>query len=132
MQWRTIYTDGRKHPADLDLTFQGDSIGQWEGGTLVVETVGLKENLGLTLATRGPVPAHSAKLRILERMHLDPKDSDSLVVEMTLEDPDALVEPYEQTLTYKRDRDQMLLEFVCAENDRNPVDATGNTTFTHE
>jgi hypothetical protein len=132
MQWRNIYTDGRKHPEDLDPTFQGDSIGHWEGDTLVVETVGVKENLGLTAATRGPVPAHSAKLRILERIRLDPKDSDSLVIEMTLEDPEALAEPYKQTLAFRRDRDQVLFEFVCAENDRNPVDAQGNTTYTHE
>lgn len=132
MQWRNIYTDGRKHPEDLDPTFQGDSIGHWEGDTLVVETVGIKEDLGLTVATRGPVPAHSSKLRILERIRLDPKDPNTLVVDMTLEDPEALVEPYKQTLTYRRDRSQELYEFVCAENDRNPVDAHGNTTFTHE
>jgi hypothetical protein len=132
MQWRSIYTDRREHPEELDLTFQGDSIGHWEGDTLVVETVGIKEHLGLTTATRGPVPAHSAKLRILERIRLDPKDSNSLVVEMTLEDPEALAEPYKQTFAYRRDREQGLLEFVCAENDRNPVDAQGNTTYSHE
>jgi hypothetical protein len=132
MQWRNIYTDGRKHAEDADPTFQGDSIGHWEGGTLVVETVGTKENLGLTSATRGPVPAHSAKLRILERIHLDPRNPDTLIDEMTLQDPDALAEPYKQTITFKRDRGQQLLEFVCAENDRNPVDANGNTTFKHE
>jgi hypothetical protein len=132
MQWRNIYTDGRKHPEDLDPTFQGDSIGHWEGGTLVVETIGTKENLGLTSATRGPVPAHSAKLRILERIHLDPKNPNTLVDEIRLEDPEALAEPYQQTVTYRRDREQPLLEFVCAENDRNPVDANGNTTFRHE
>jgi hypothetical protein len=132
MQWRNIYTDGRKHPEDLEQSFQGDSVGHWEGDTLVVETVGVNENLGLSLATRGPVPAHSAKLRILERIHLNPKDANTLVVDMTLDDPEALAEPYKQTLTFRRDRDQELLEFVCAENDRNPVDAHGNTTFTHE
>jgi hypothetical protein len=132
MQWRNIYTDGRRHAEDPDPTFQGDSIGHWEGQTLVIETVATKAHLGLTSATRGPVPAHSPKLRILERIHLDPKDPDTLVDEIRLEDPDALAEPYRQTLTYKRDRTQKLLEFVCAENDRNPVDASGNTTFTHE
>jgi len=132
MQWRNIYTDGRKHAEDPELTFQGDSIGRWEGDTLVVETVATKENLGLTAGTRGPVPAHGPKLRIVERIHLDPKNADSLVDEVTLEDPDALVEPYKQRITYRRDRTQQLLEFVCAENDRNPVDAHGNTTFTHE
>lgn len=132
MQWRNIYTDGRKHSDDLDPTFQGDSIGHWEGNTLVVETLGTKENQGLTSATRGAVPAHSAKLRILERIHLDPKNADTLVDEIRLEDPDALAEPYNQTVTYKRNREQPLLEFVCAENDRNPVDVNGNTTFKHE
>jgi len=132
MQWRNIYTDGRKHPDDLDPTFQGDSIGHWEGNTLVVETTGLEENLGLTIATRGAEPAHSPKLRILERIHLDPKDPNKLIDEMRLEDPDALAEPYHQTITFTRNRDQPLLEFVCAENDRNPVDANGNTTFKHE
>jgi hypothetical protein len=132
MQWRNIYTDGRKHPEDLDPTFQGDSIGHWEGGTLVIETIGTKENLGLTSATRGPVPAHSAKLRILERIHLDPKNPNTLVDEVRLEDSEALAAPYQQTITYRRDREQALLEFVCAENDRNPVDANGNTTFKHD
>lgn len=132
MQWRNIYTDGRKHPDDLELTFQGDSIGHWEGNTLVIETVGTKENQGLTLLTRGPVPAHSVKLKITERIHLDPKDANTLVDEIRLEDPEALAEPYQQKLTFKRDREQPLLEFVCAENDRNPVDAKGNTTFKHE
>jgi hypothetical protein len=132
MQWRNIYTDGRKHTDGPDPTFQGESIGHWEGNTLVVDTIGTKENQGLTSATRGPVPAHSAKLRILERIHLDPKDSNLLIDEVTLEDPEALAEPYKQRITYKRDRDQQLLEFVCAENDRNPVDADGKTTFKHE
>ena len=132
MQWRNIYTDGRKHPEDLDPTFQGDSVGHWEGNTLVVETIGTKENLGLTSGTRGPVPAHGPRLRIVERIHLDPKDSSALIDEMRLEDPDALAEPYRQTITYKRNRDQELLEFVCAENDRNPVDANGGTTFKRE
>jgi hypothetical protein len=129
MQWRNIYTDRRTHPEDADPTFQGDSIGHWEGATLVVETIGTKENLGLTSATRGPVPTHSPNLRILERIHLDPKDSSSLLDEIRLEDPDALAEPYAQTITYRRERDQALLEFVCAENDRNPIDGHGNTTF---
>lgn len=132
MQWRNIYTDGRKHDAEVDPTFQGSSVGHWEGGTLVVDTIGIKENLGLTSGTRGPVPAHSPKLRVIERIYVDPKNSDTLIDDVTLEDPDALAEPYKQRITYRRDPEQQLLEFVCAENDRNPVDAHGNSTFTHE
>jgi hypothetical protein len=132
MQWRTIYTDGRKHPDELDPTFQGDSVGRWEGSTLVVDTIGIQQQLGLTLGTRGPVPAHSAKLRIVERIRLDPRDSNVLINEIRMEDPDALAEPYTLTVTYKRQRDQALIEFICAENDRNPVDAQGNSKFIHE
>jgi hypothetical protein len=132
MQWRTLYTDGRKHPGELDPTFQGDSVGRWEGETLVVETIGIQQQLGLTLATRGPAPAHSPMLRVVERIRLDPRDPNVLINEMKLEDPHALAEPYTLTITYKRQREQPLLEFICAENDRNPVDAQGNSTFIHE
>jgi hypothetical protein len=46
---------------------------------------------------------------------------------MLVQDPLALAKPWHNVLSYKRARDQDLLEFVCAENDRNPVDAAGHT-----
>ena len=46
-QWRQIFTDGRKHPEDPDLTFNGHSIGHWEGDTLVVDTVGFTTDTAL-------------------------------------------------------------------------------------
>jgi hypothetical protein len=39
--FRIIHTDGRSHPKDLDPTWFGDSVGKWDGDTLVVDTVGL-------------------------------------------------------------------------------------------
>jgi hypothetical protein len=48
---------------------------------------------------------------------------------MTMEDPDALAEPFHTTARYRRDRYGQLLEFECSQNDRNPVDASGNTEF---
>jgi len=127
MQWRNIYTDGRGHPDDLEATFEGDSIGHWEGGTLVVDTIGIKPTVALGMGMK-----HSDKLHILERIHLSAKDPDTLVDEMTLEDPEALAKPWVHTLTFKRSRDWQLLEFECAENDRNPVDASGKTEFKTE
>jgi hypothetical protein len=126
-QWRNIYTDGRRHPEDLDATFQGDSIGHWEGDTLVVDTVRIKEAAALGMGM-----GHSAKLHIVERIHLAKDDPETLDDEMTVEDPEALAAPWVRTLTYKRSRDWQLLEFVCAENDRNPVDEGGKTGFTRE
>jgi hypothetical protein len=124
MQWRTIYTDGRGHPDDWDPTFYGHSIGQWEAGTLIVDTVGIKESVDMGMGVK-----HSAQLRVIERFHLAPGDPDTLVVDTTLEDPLALNQPWRTTRTYARARAGELLEFICEENDRNPVDAAGKTGF---
>ena len=127
MQWRNIYTDGRGHPDDLEATFAGDSIGHWEGTTLVVDTIGIKETVALGMGMK-----HSDKLHLTERIHLDKGDPDTLVDELTAEDPVALAKPWVHTFSFKRSREWTLLEFICAENDRNPVDANGNTGFKEE
>ena len=124
MQTRTIWTDGRGHDPDHDPSFMGDSIGRWEGDTLVVETVGILDTLEIDTGF-----AHSDKFRLVERIHLDPADPDVLVNEMWMEDPDALAEPFTVSVRYRRDRYGKLIEFQCAENDRNPIDEEGNTLF---
>jgi len=124
MQTRTIWTDGRAHEADPDPSFMGDSIGRWEGDTLVVDTIGISGELELDTG----VP-HSDAFHLVERIHLDPADPDVLVNEMRMDDPEALAEPFAVTVKYRRDRYGRLLEFQCSENDRNPVDANGQTQF---
>jgi hypothetical protein len=52
MQTRTIWTDGRAHEEDPDPTFMGDSIGHWDGDTLVVETRGIRASSRSTPAGR--------------------------------------------------------------------------------
>ena len=124
MQTRTIWTDGRAHNPDHDPSFMGDSIGHWEGNTLVVETVGISDELEIDTGF-----AHSGKFRLVERIHLDPENPDVLVNEMWMDDPEALAEPFAVTVRYRRDRYGKLIEFQCAENDRNPIDEEGNTLF---
>ena len=124
MQTRTIWTDGRAHKEDPDPTFMGDSIGHWEGDTLVVDTIGISDELEIDTGM-----PHSSQFHLVERIHLDPNDSNILVNEMRMEDPEALAEPFEVTVRYRRDRHGSLIEFQCAENDRNPVDEEGNTEF---
>lgn len=123
MQWRTIFTDGRGH-GDGEPTFYGDSIGHWEGDTLVIDTVNIKSSVPLTAGMY-----HSDKVHIVERIQLDKSDPDKLHVQITVDDPLALEKPYTNTLNFTRSRDANLLEFICAENDRNPVDESGNTQF---
>ena len=123
-QWRRIYTDGRPHTDDPDPTFQGESIGHWEGDTLVVDTIALKDEAKIALGM-----GHSDKLHMVERFRQNPKNPDEMTDVITMDDPEALVEPFTVTHTYKRVRDGTLLEFICAENDRNPVDEKGGTQF---
>ena len=124
MQTRRVFTDGRGHPEDLELSLNGHSVGRWEGETLVVDTVGLKPQARIVVGLD-----HSDKERITERIHLDPKDPDTLIDELTVSDPDALEKPWLNVLRYKRHREWDLIEFVCAENDLNPVGADGKGVF---
>jgi hypothetical protein len=124
MQTRTIWTDGRAHEEDPDPTFMGDSVGRWEGDTLVVETRGISGELEID--TGWP---HSDQFVLTERIHLDPNDPNILVNEMRMEDPEALAEPFEVVTRYRRDRYGKLIEFQCSENDRNPVNEEGETEY---
>jgi hypothetical protein len=115
MQVRRVFTDGRGHPADLDPTFNGHSIGHWEGDTLVIDTAGLghKTPLGYNRLDHGP------HLHTVERIHL--LSPDKMVDEMTLIDPDVLAKPWHTVHTFTRHRDLDQLEFICEENNRNPI-----------
>ncbi len=117
-QVRHIYTDGRPLPADPDAKFHGTSVGHWDGDTLVVDTVGFSP---LTQIERG-VP-HGERMRIRERFRLT--DADTMSIETTVTDPDALAAPFTSVRTLKRHRNWTIAEYICEENNRNSVDASG-------
>ena len=117
-QVRHIYTDGRSLPEEPDPKFFGTSIGRWEGDTLVAETVGFND---FVQHARG-VP-HGDKMRIVERFRLT--DPDTMSIETTISDPDALTVPYTTTASLRRHRDWTISEYVCEENNRNSVDTSG-------
>jgi len=125
MQVRRIFTDGRPLPEDPDPTYNGFSIGHWEGDTLVVTTTGLRE--GGVMGRWGIT--HSDKVKLTERIHLDPADKDVLIAENTFEDPNALAAPWHSTYYFKRQRTFDQLEFICAQNDRNPINENGDVEF---
>ena len=117
-QVRHIYTDGRSLPDDPDPTFFGTSIGHWEDNTLVVETAGFAQ------VPRGLSFPYSDKMRIQERFRL--ADADTLTIETTITDPDALKSPFSMgTRTFKRHRNWTIAEYICEENNRNFVDEKG-------
>jgi hypothetical protein len=117
-QVRHIYTDGRSLPEEPDPKFFGTSIGRWEGDTLVVETVGFND---FVQHARG-VP-HGDKMKIVERFRLT--DPDTMSIETTVSDPDALTMPYTTTASLRRHRNWTISEYVCEENNRNSVDQSG-------
>jgi hypothetical protein len=117
---RHIYTDGRPHAPDEErwLTRMGDSIGHWEGETLVIETVSRLPHDPVAIAS--PLSKLSELAKFTERLRL--VSPDVLEDEMTIEDPAALVRPWTVKIRYRRVADLgRMTNYDCAENDRNPV-----------
>jgi len=119
-QIRRIALDRTKHAKSEDAvdTFFGDSIGRWEGDTLVVETTGLKPRVKLF----NDVP-RSDQLRIVERIRL--VTPNILRDEVTIIDPKVLTKPWTVVRVFQRRPDLAVGEFVCTENNRNYRDAQG-------
>lgn len=120
--WRTIWTDGRGHPADLEPSYNGHSIGHWEGDTLVVDTVGLRADRPIDQSGT----MHSGNLRMVERIRL--VEPDRLQIQYTFTDPQALTRPWTTTWYFSRHRDWQLYDFDCNENNRNMPGEDGVTT----
>jgi hypothetical protein len=115
---RIIRLGAYSHPPAHVARWLGDSIGRWEGDTLVAETVGFN---GFVQHARG-VP-HGDKMKIVERFRLT--DPDTMSIETTVTDPDALTTPYTTTASLRRHRNWTISEYVCEENNRNSVDTSG-------
>jgi len=109
---RRVYLDGRKPtPAILDdPTYAGYSTGHWEGDTLVIETVALRDNTYI----EGFTP-HSDQMTVRERIRL--VQPGLLEDRITVTDPKALVKPWETVKTYRKATypNDQLREFACAE-----------------
>lgn len=123
MQVRRIYTDGRKLPDDPDPQFNGNSVGHWEGDTLVVDTVGLEPRTTLMTAIH---PTEQTRIR--ERIHLDPA-SKNLVDEMEITDPTLFTEPYHTQLSFAPRPDWAIREYICEENNHDAADPFGRPSM---
>jgi hypothetical protein len=127
-QVRWIHTDGRKHSEDLPPTYNGESVGRWEGRTLVVDTLGMLPQTQLVISNNFLGIRHSDKLHIVERMRLIGRDL--LEVRTTVDDPVIFARPWVTVKTYARRRDALheVREYVC-ENNHEPLDANGKQIF---
>ena len=119
---RRIYTDGSE-PKEPDPSYQGTSVGHWEGDTLVVET---KAILPETSPVNG-ILGHSDQFKVTEKIRL--VEPDMMEITTTREDPTVFTEPYTTTARYARHRDWHIMEYVCAQNNHDSVDEKGNPGF---
>lgn len=110
-QARRIYTDGRPLPEDPDDLFNGTSVGRWDGDTLLVETVGFNPLIEYVAGVK-----HGENMKISERIWLERPGV--LRVETTITDPGVLAEPLVNQLTYRKEPEWTLREYVCEENNR--------------
>ena len=107
---RQIYTDGREHPKNLQATWMGHSIGHWEGDTLVVDTVGIKDKNWIDRMGH----THSDQLHVVE--HFRRADANTLNLDMTLDDPKAFTNPWTAQRTFRlRPASERMVERFCEE-----------------
>jgi hypothetical protein len=105
---RTVHLDQAEHPADVEPSLYGHSIGWWEDRTLVVDTVGFSPNL-LGIIVNVP---NGPEKHLVERLTLT-EDGLHLRYEITMEDPDRLAEPASYTMLWDHRPDLTPSEEPC-------------------
>ena len=110
--WRQIFMDGRKFSQFADDLWNGESIGHWEGDTLVVETSGFNDRTWIDAAG---VP-HSTQLKVTERFHR--LDADNMEIVNIVNDPVMYTKSWSFT-TYPKRLKGELLEYICNENEKD-------------
>jgi len=108
---------------DIDPSYHGESIGHWEGDTLVVDTIDMTDKS--TLDKYG-IP-HSDALHVIERIRRT--GPDALEDMVTMIDPKAFTAPWVFRATYAREVPGTRLQEYFCDNNRNPVDKDGNVIF---
>lgn len=118
--YRVIYTDGRSHHPEKDWlsTWHGHSIGRWEGDTFVIDSVDFTDESWLDW----PGYFHSTEMRVVERIR---REGDVLHYQVTVEDPEVLLEPWvRDEVTVKENPDskaEFVEELPCSERDREHI-----------
>jgi hypothetical protein len=110
--YRLIPVGGAKHSEDPDPTFFGEEIGSWDGDTLVIDSIGFKDDKVWADENGSP---HSDALHVVERWTRP--DADHIHVETLIEDPKFYTKPFTYSRTWVAGRpDEDPHEFACSEN----------------
>jgi hypothetical protein len=111
--YRQVFTDGRPLPKDPNPSWQGYSSATWSGDTLVIDTIGFRDDLWIDWD--GSVITEAAKLREQIRR----PDFGHLEIEVTVDDPKAYTKPWTVTLRQQFAADAELVDEICAENEKD-------------
>jgi len=118
--YRQIFTDGRALPVDPQPSFYGYSTAKWEGDTLVVQTIGFKDDLWLDIS--GTPLTDAAK--VTERYHRP--SFGKLEIDVTVDDAKAYTKPWTIRVNQTFAADTDLMESFCSENEKDARHLVGN------
>ena len=110
--YRQVFTDGRALPKDPNPTWQGYSSATWSGDTLVIDTVGLRDDTWIDW--NGSVVTESARVREEIRR----PDFGHLEIRVTVDDPKAYTKPWSVVLRQRIVVDAELIDEICLENEK--------------
>jgi hypothetical protein len=113
--YRQVFADGRPLPEHTTPSWQGYSSATWSGDTLVVDSIGFRDDLWIDWA--GSVITEAAKVR--ERIRRP--DFGHLEIEITVDDPKAYTKPWTVTLHQQFAGDTELIDEICAENEKSSL-----------
>jgi len=111
--FKVVPTDGRNHPKDVDPTWMGNSVGHWEGDTLVIDTIGFNDRTRLDTIGH----PHSDQMHVVER--LTRTDAMHLAYEVTVDDPKTYTKPIVNKRTFTLKPAWELMEYACEENNKD-------------
>jgi hypothetical protein len=109
MSWRQIPLDGRNHIPDDIRLWQGDSVGHWEGDTLVIDSTNFNGKAWLNEV--GEIVSHAE--HVVER--ITPIDADNMTYRATITDPVVYTRPWTIEIGLRRQDDE-ILEIACHED----------------
>lgn len=109
--FRVVPIDGRGHPKDLDPTWMGNSVGHWDGDTLVVDVIGVNDKVGV-----GDY-RHTTAYHLVERF--ERTRYDTLKYSATIEDPNVFVAPWTEVGTFTLHPEWDIQEYICEENNHD-------------
>lgn len=110
--YRQVFVDGRDLPDDPTPSWQGYSSAQWSGDTLVIDTIGIRDDTWIDW--NGSVVTETARVR----EEISRPDFGHLEVRITVDDPRAYTEPWSVTLRQRIVIDGELIDEICLENEQ--------------